>query len=736
MRRIVKIAVPLAAVTVVVAGLGLLALASGRANPYLRTYLQERLSRDLGVAVDIGLLRGNPLKGFRMERVRLGAQQSPLLVVDAVEARYRPSTLLRGTATVDRLVMVAPRVRLPEGTAVADSTVRLLPESDPHWWKRGPRREIRIRHAEVVDGRIDAAAAGRVDSLNLVLGLQAGPAGYELALRRFRSLLFDPPLVIRDLSGLTLLAGGRLTLNGIRLQTAGSHVLVDGTMTGLSRPEYDFVLRADSLAYDEIGRILPGAYPMGSLSAGGRVRGDATRAHVDLNLDDGSAACAIAGHVDFSRADVAYDVRATATGIDLMRVAPTLGLDARFDATVHLRGRGVDPLTADLNVSGGIARAQLSGVVVDTANLVASLANGRLLMDVKAEGEAGRLTAKLLVNRIGAAPDYDLKTRLVHVDLTTLSRRLPRVTDLTGEIRLRRTGDEGWRGEAGIDVLNIEGLPRATGLSLRGSLRQGIVVLDTVGVRLSDGYGMVRGHARIDLGQFRDPGGRQPAYRAGVRVDGLAMGRFLGRPDLLEDVSLQIGLDGEGFHPDSARANADVIVEASRFLGGKLDSARVSLIQQGRRTIVDRLFLAGTRAHVEGAGWIAPGDSLDLRAKGQVGDFRVLDDVVGAGIDRDAGFICGAHSRCVDETLCRGGSAGRQLEFQRYPDPGGQTRDDGVATVAGSAGGPRGFPCVGWAHGPRPGCGPGAHSGRDILRSGQPSGRNRSTAREGPRRVG
>ena len=87
-------------------------------------------------------------------------------------------------------------------------------------------------------------------------------------------------------------------------------------------------------------------------------------------------------------------------------------------------------------------------------------------------------------------------------------------------------------GEAGIDVLNIEGLPRATGLSLRGSLRQGIVVLDTVGVRLSDGYGMVRGHARIDLGQFRNPGGRQPSYRAAVRVDGLAMGRFLGRPDL------------------------------------------------------------------------------------------------------------------------------------------------------------------------------------------------------------
>ena len=292
-------------------------------------------------------------------------------------------------------------------------------------------------------------------------------------------------------------------------------------------------------------------------------------------------------------------------------------------------------------------------------------------MDVKAEGEAGGLTARLLVNRIGAAPDYELRTRLERVDLTALSRHLPRVTDLTGEVRLRRTGDEIWRGEANIDVLNIEGLPRATGLSLRGSLRQGIVVLDTIGVRLSDGYGVVRGHARIDLGQFWNAGGRLPTYRAGVRVDGLAMGRFLRRPDLLEDVSLQIGLGGEGFHPDSARANADVIVEASRFLGGKLDSARASLVQQGRRTIVDRLFLAGTRAHVEGAGWIAPGDSLDLRARGRVGDFRMLDDVVGTELTGTPATFAGAHSRRVDETLRRGGSAGRQLEFQGYPDPGG-----------------------------------------------------------------
>ena len=632
MRRIVKTAFLFAAAVIVAAGIGLLALGSGRMNPYLRDYVQQRLSRDLGLAAEIGALRGNLLTGFRMERVRLGAEPQPLLIVDALEARYQLTALFRGAVIVDKLVMVAPRIRLPEGAAVADSTVRLLPDSDPAWWKKGPKWDIRIRHAEVVDGQMRIGAGGRVDSLDMVLGFRAGPTGYELELRRFRSLLFDPPLVIRDLTGLTLLADGRLTFEGLRLQTPGSHVRFDGTMTGLSRPEYDFVLRADSLAFGEIGRILPGTYPQGSLAAGGRVWGGPSGVNMDLRFNYGSAACDLSGLVEFSREGVAYDILAIGTGVDLARIGPQWGLEARFDAAVQLKGRGLDPLTADVSVSARIARALFSGTVVDTATLSASLRNGKLAIDVAAEGHAGRLTARLEVDRRGTEPFYELRTRLVHLDLTRVSRNLPPVADLTGDIWLRRSGDGIWRGEAGFDNLNIEGLPPAKGFALRGSFRRGIVSLDSMGVRLSDGFGVVRGHGRIDLGQFWKPDGKQPTYRVGVRVDGLEVERLLGRADVLEDVSLQIGLSGEGFHPDSMQASADVMVDASRFLGGKLDSARVSLVQRGRRTIVDRLIVAGTQARVEGRGWITPGDSLNLRANGQVYDIEALGSIVGTGL--------------------------------------------------------------------------------------------------------
>ncbi len=632
MRRIVKTGVVLASVVFVIVGFGLLALASGQANPYLRAWVQQRLARDLGMAVEIGRLYGNPLNGFRMERLRLGAKHEPLLTVEAVLARYRLTSLLRGSVIVDRLVLEAPRVRLPKRKVAADSAAGMWPASDPAWWKESPKRMIRIGHAEVVDGQVGAEAGGRLDSLNLEMGLQAGPAGYELEFRRFRSLVFDPPLKIRDLTGLTLLADGRLALERFHLQTPGSSMRVDGTMTGLSRPAYDFTLRADSLAFDELGRILPGTYPRGSLAAGGRVWGDVNRANVDLKLDDGSTVCDLSGHVDFSQTDVGYDLRATATGIDLMRIAPRFGLDARFDAAVRLWGRGLNSFTAETSVSAGISRAILSGVVVDTANLIASLRNGMVGMDLSAQGPAGRVNTKLAVELTETEPLYELSARVNRLDLSALPGARAPVTDLTGVIQLRRVDAGMWRGGVVFDVARIEGLSVATGLALRGSFREGIVSLDSIGVRLSGGYGVVRGHGRIDLGRFWDPDGKQPAYIAGMRVDGMAVDRLLGRSGVLEDVSLQIGLAGKGLHPDSAQATADVMVRASRFLGGKLDSARASLVQQGRRTIVDRLFLAGKSARVEGNGWIVPGDSLDVRVKGRVDNFKALDSVIGPGL--------------------------------------------------------------------------------------------------------
>ena len=120
MRPVVKILAPLLAVGAVGGGIGLLALGSGWVNPYLRDYAEGRLSRHLGMAVEIGSLQGNPLAGLRMDRVRLGEGPEPLLVLDALDVRYRLPGLLWGAVIVDTLRFRAPRVRFPEAAGGAD----------------------------------------------------------------------------------------------------------------------------------------------------------------------------------------------------------------------------------------------------------------------------------------------------------------------------------------------------------------------------------------------------------------------------------------------------------------------------------------------------------------------------------------------------------------------------------------------------------------------------------------
>ncbi len=632
MRPVVKILVLLLAVGAVGGGIGLLVLGSGWVNPYLRDYAEGRLSRRLGMAVEIGSLQGNPLAGLRMDRVRLGEGPEPLLVLDALDVQYRLLGLLWGAVIVDTLRFRAPRVRFREATGGADWAAGVLAAADPDRWTGGPEWKIHIGHAEVVDGGYLWGTEGRVDSLNVVVGFQAGPKGYELALRRFRSLLFDPPLVIRNLAGLTLLRDGQLVLKGLRLHTPGSHLQIDGTMTGLSRPEYDFALRADSLAFGEMARIFPGTYPRGSVAVEGRAWGDASGMRGDFRFNYGSTTCAVSGRVDFTGEGVVYDVQAEGRGVDLAQIGPQWSLDARFDTVIRLQGRGLDALTAEGTVSAGMARAYLFGTAVDTANLVAALKGGQVVMDLRAEGEAGGLAANLEVDLRGAAPVYALRARLANLDLSRVSGASGRVTDLTGEVRLRRTGAGMWQGEARFDALNIQGLPPATGLVLRGSSRGGRVRLDSLGVRLPDGYGVVRGKGRMDLGQFWRPGGKQPTYQMGLQLEGLALERLTGDARLGGDVSFQISLAGAGFHPDSMQARADLVVEAPDFLGGELDSARASLVLQGRRVILDRLMLAGALMRFDGRGWATPGDSLDIHVTGQVHDFEALSNLLGLGL--------------------------------------------------------------------------------------------------------
>ena len=190
------------------------------------------------------------------------------------------------------------------------------------------------------------------------------------------------------------------------------------------------------------------------------------------------------------------------------------------------------------------------------------------------------------------------------------------------------------------------GLPAATGLVLRGSFSEGTVRFDSLGVRLSDGYGVVRGtrpdRSRAVVGPRWESAG---LYRgcARRRPGGGSAPGPAGNPGrrVASDWTHRQGITS-GFNAGQRGRDADCVPFPWR--GSWIARWRAWFNRVAVRSSIG-LFLAryGVRAWKE-TGWIVPGDSLDIRAKGRVHDLRALDSVIGQGLSRIAGFIFGRPS--------------------------------------------------------------------------------------------
>ncbi len=207
MKTVLKLAAGLCIVLTLALAIGLFALAAGWFNPRLRAYAEGTLSRNLGAEVHIGRLSGNPLSHLRLEEVRIGPESAFLLSLDALDLRYRLLPLLRGAVAVDTLRLIAPHVALRQNASGTwDLPIQEAPaETSQPWWESGSPLSLRIVHAEITDGEISLQTPGattRVRELSLALGFNADAAGYRLELRRFRTLLFAPPLPSRTSAGL------------------------------------------------------------------------------------------------------------------------------------------------------------------------------------------------------------------------------------------------------------------------------------------------------------------------------------------------------------------------------------------------------------------------------------------------------------------------------------------------------------------------------------------------------
>ena len=354
----------------IVLGIGAMLVTGGYANGFVRDGAQRVLSWQ------IGEIQGNPLGDCRVLDVQIGDWAR----VDTLDVAYSFWGLIWGKVLVHRLRLSGVEMRIDASGETAEAT----------GWGAPPVLDLDIASLEIVAA--DVVVDGTpVRDISLKGAVSVGESGYRLILERFRSVQFDPPLAVTNLSGIAMLQSGHLQLNDVALHTHNSRVLLRGTVRQLDYPEMDLTVQADSLWLADIRGV--GEMPARAVQMRGSVKGRLQSLVTALVVSDENAQVTFEGAIGLApfalRGDVDFEVEMA----DLSVWDIPLGYSVGFDLT----GRG--SIAVD---SSGVREAQAEGVFrrlafgdarFDSLLFAGNLENGLLWAKVDAGGPSGEIAS-------------------------------------------------------------------------------------------------------------------------------------------------------------------------------------------------------------------------------------------------------------------------------------------------------------------------------------------------------
>ncbi len=374
----------------------------GYANDLLRGLAQRALSQQGDEIYLIGEIQGNPLGDCRIVDVQVGDWAH----VDTLDVAYSFWSLIRGKALVRRLRLSGIEMWIDtsgEGT----ETPR---------WDAPPPLNLDIESLEIADANI-VVDGTQVRDLALKGAIFAGKSECRLILERFRSVQFDPPLEITNLSGIAILQGGHLQLNDVALHTRGSRILLRGSVRQLDNPEVDLVVEADSLWLGDVKALVD--LPTRAGQVRGNVKGSLQSLVTELIVKDAEASIAFNGVMGIApfalRGDVVFKIETD----DLISLGYTGGFDTdlpristRLDGmiTFAIDSSGVESAVAE----GVFRRVQFGDARFDSVRYAGNLANDLLWAQITANGPSGNIMGSGEVRLTSWDGEWKMRFRDLH----------------------------------------------------------------------------------------------------------------------------------------------------------------------------------------------------------------------------------------------------------------------------------------------------------------------------------
>ena len=391
-------------------------VAGGYANDLLRGLVQRALSRQGDEVCLIGEIQGNPLGDCRIVDVQVGDWAH----VDTLDVAYSFWSLVRGKALVRRLRLSGIEMRID---ASGEKT-------EAPRWDVPPPLDLDIESLEIADANI-VVDGTQVRDIALKGAIFAGKSECRLILERFRSVQFDPPLEVTNLSGIAILQGGDLQLNDVALHTRESRIFLRGSVRQLDNPEVDLVVEADSLWLADLRNLVD--LPIRTMQMHGNVKGSLQSLVTELVVKDEEASIAFDGIMGIApfvlRGDMVFKIETddlislgyTEFDADLPRISTSL--DGMI--TFAVDSSGVESAVA----KGVFQRVQFGDTRFDSVRFASNLANGLLWAQVTANGPSGNIVGSGEVRLATWDGEWEMRFRNLHAsDFPYVPEKVGRAT--------------------------------------------------------------------------------------------------------------------------------------------------------------------------------------------------------------------------------------------------------------------------------------------------------------------
>lgn len=450
---------------------------------WLRRYIVRESKQYLNGQLTIGGLHGNLLFGADLDDVAVDVSGERVVAVKGLQLDYSVFTFISRGLTLEQIKIDRPVLQVEHderGWNLARLVKRQQQEAD----RQGPMRPVSLASIEISDASVaikDGNASSvslprRVDDVDVKAQFEYAPVHYSLSLEHVSFRGSSPNVAVRQLTGKLAVRDDNLYMDGVRLETSGTSVTIDGVIEQYLSTPIVKLTTTGNVSLPEIGRLVPAAagyslHPTFDLKAEGpaerlgltlNVRSEAGNIRGQLTTDVQAPNLSVRGDLDVERLNLAPILRDPRQ--------PT-NLTGHAKLNVAMKSSPQSMPAAD-RISGTFAfngsRVAAAGYEARDVRLFGAIAGPRISLDGAAAAYGGTATARgfIVVPAPGRALSFDLRGSAHHVNLSDLPARIgaPRLTTnlSVSEYHIRGAGAS-IRGTAALDESIIEGATVASG---------------------------------------------------------------------------------------------------------------------------------------------------------------------------------------------------------------------------------------------------------------------------------